>query len=116
MPEHDDTLTVEQRLVEAGYPEHSLAELVRNSQQQFEKALENYPDGDNWSDGSPRDFRADVEWNLQDAIDAAEYGHFETADKHLADALNYLLFIKAVMDDREREATVSEPESGETEI
>jgi hypothetical protein len=107
----DNSLAVEQELVEAGYPADDLAELVEDSQRQFEEALENHPDGDNWSDGSARDFRADVEWNLQDAIDAAEYGQFDVANKHLGDTMNYLLFIKAVVDGWEREATVGENES-----
>jgi hypothetical protein len=106
----NNPLTVEQELVEAGYPIDELAELTDASQRQFEGVLESYPDGDNWSDSSARDFRADVVWNLQDTIDAAEYGQFDVASKHLGDALNYLIFLKAVIGRWEREATVSESE------
>lgn len=101
---------LEQDVVDAGYPVEELDELIDLSQEEFRQSLTEFGPGQNWVEGDARDFRADVEWNLQDAIDAAEYGRFETANKHLGDAVNYLLFLKAVIDRQEREATASESE------
>lgn len=102
---------IDSRLVEAGFPVEELAELIEDSQQQFKEALDNYPDGDNWSEGEPRDFQDDIAWNVQDAIDAGEYNQFDTTDKHLGDTLNYVLFTKAAINNWKREALAGKNKS-----
>lgn len=108
-PESADGL--EQDVVDAGYPVEELEELIGLSQEEFRESVSEFGPGQNWVDGDARDFQTDVDWNLQDAIDAAEYGQFDVANKHLGDAANYLLFLKAVINRWERETTVSESEA-----
>lgn len=102
--------SLEQDVVDAGYPAEELDELIDLSQEEFRQSVTEFGPGQNWMDGDARNFQTDIDWNLQDAIDAAEYGHFDVANKHLGDAVNYLLFLKAVIDRQEREAMSSEGE------
>lgn len=82
-----------QRVDRAGYPRSELTALLETSESRFEAKVEEHGPGKNWLGYEPRGdiFKACDE--LFQARDPAQNGDYETAQTHLADALNHMLFV-----------------------
>lgn len=88
---------IDEDAVEAGYPVAELNETLDAAQEKFLWALADWPEGDNWSDKNPRRLARAVDRNARSAAFKMVDGDFMAARKELGDALNYLLFLQAIV-------------------
>lgn len=90
-----------QRVDRAGYPRAELDALRATAEARFETKIEEHGPGKNWLGYEPRGdiFKACDE--LFQARDPAQDGDYETAQDHLADALNHMGFVLENVKDME---------------
>lgn len=85
-------------LVENGYPIEELNDALDLAQERFGWALEDHVSGDNWSEGNPANFADAVDRNIMRAVELARDEQYWESRVELGDALNYLLFMWAIVD------------------